>query len=170
MTSRERVKKCLTFSNPDRAPRDLWALPYVISFQKEEYSEVIKEYPLDFETSQLSPGSSDTTVKMLEKKGNYTDDWGSIWYIGEPGVIGEVKKPAIDDWPKLRKFKPPYHLIKNRDISYINKSCEKSDKFMLSDVTARPFERLQFLRGTENLFIDIADDRPEFQKLSLIHI
>jgi len=165
MNSRERVKACLNFKKPDRVPRDLWALPYVISFQKEEYSEVIKEYPLDFETSQLSPGSSDTTVKMLEKKGNYTDDWGSIWYIGEPGVIGEVKKPAIDDWPKLRKFKPPYHLIKNRDISYINKSCEKSDKFMLSDVTARPFERLQFLRGTENLFIDIADDRPEFQKL-----
>ncbi|MHB1253234.1 MAG: uroporphyrinogen decarboxylase family protein [Candidatus Humimicrobiaceae bacterium] len=165
MNSRERVKACLNFKKPDRLPRDLWALPYVISFQKEEYSEVIKEYPLDFETSQLSPGSSDVTVKMLEKKGNYTDDWGSLWYIGEPGVIGEVKKPAIDDWPKLRKFKPPYHLIKNRDISYINKSCEKSDKFMLSDVTSRPFERLQFLRGTENLFIDIADDRPEFQKL-----
>lgn len=165
MTSRERVKKCLTFSNPDRAPRDLWALPYVILFQKEEFNEVIKEYPLDFQTSQLSPGWSDEVVKFTAKKGNYTDDWGSIWYVGEPGVIGEAKKPVIDDWPKLRKFKPPYHLIKNRDISYINKSCEKSDKFMLSDVTARPFERLQFLRGTENLFIDIADDRPEFHKL-----
>jgi len=49
------------------------------------------------------------------------------------------------------------------DDSY--KSCKKSDKFMLSDVTSRPFERLQFLRGTENLFIDIAENRPEFQKL-----
>src|SRR4030043_1185856 len=123
MTSRERVKKCLTFSNPDRAPRDLWALPYVILFQKEEFNEVIKEYPLDFQTSQLSPGWSDEVVKFTAKKGNYTDDWGSIWYVGEPGVIGEAKKPVIDDWPKFRKFKPPYHLIKNRDISYINKSC-----------------------------------------------
>lgn len=119
MNSRERVKACLNFKKPDRVPRDLWALPYVISFQKEEYSEVIKEYPLDFKTSQLSPGLSDVTVKMLEKKGNYTDDWGSLWYIGEPGVIGEVKKPAIDDWPKLRKFKPLYKeycdMIHNAD-------------------------------------------------------
>lgn len=165
MTGRERVKASLTFSNPDRAPRDLWALPHVILFQMAEYNKVVERYPLDFETSQLSPGWSYEVVKNTAQKGSYTDDWGSIWYVGEPGVIGEVKKPAIDDWSKLRKFKPPYHLIKSRNISYINKSCEKSDKFMLSDVTARPFERLQFLRGTENLFIDIAYDRSEFHKL-----
>ena len=39
---------------------------------------------------------------------------------------------------------------RERDLSYVNPLCDESDRFMLSDVTARPFERLQFLRGTRN--------------------
>jgi hypothetical protein len=52
----------------------------------------------------------------------------------------------------------------------VNKSCEESDEFMLPDVTARPFERLQFLRGTEDLFIDIGYGTSEVRKLmEIIH-
>ena len=41
---------------------------------------------------------------------------------------------------------------------------------MLSDLTANIFERLQFLRGTQNLFMDIAYDRTEFYKLlNMVH-
>jgi uroporphyrinogen-III decarboxylase len=41
---------------------------------------------------------------------------------------------------------------------------------MLSDVTARPFERMQFLRGTENLYLDIGYGTAEFQKLlNMVH-
>lgn len=170
MTGRDRVKACLTFNKPDRTPRDLWALPWVTLFEKEKFDEIIKKYPIDFAASQLSPGWSDEVVKKTAQKGNYTDDWGSVWYVGEPGVIGEVKKPAIENWSKLKNFKPPYYLIKNRDIHFINKSYEETDKFVLSDVTARPFERLQFLRGTENLFLDIGYDLPEFYKLlKMVH-
>jgi len=170
MNSRERVKACLNFKKPDRVPRDLWLLPYLILFEKDKYNEVIKEYPVDFETSQLSPGSNDEAVRRVSKKGSYTDEWGSVWFVGEPGIIGEVRKPVLDNWQNLKKFKPPFHLIKERKISYINKYCEKSDKFILSDVTARPFERLQFLRGTQNLFMDIASDKSEFYKLlDIVH-
>ncbi|MHB8280007.1 MAG: uroporphyrinogen decarboxylase family protein [Candidatus Humimicrobiaceae bacterium] len=170
MNSRERVKASLTFKKPDRLPMDIWVWPYITLFKKEEYESLINKYPMDIQISQQTPGCSDEEVKNTAKKGSYTDAWGSIWYVGEPGVIGEVKKPAIDDWSKLRKFKPPYHLIKNRDLAYINSCCEKSSKFVLSDVSARPFEQLQFLRGTENLFLDIAYDRPEFYKLlKIVH-
>jgi hypothetical protein len=48
--------------------------------------------------------------------------------------------------------------------------CDENDQFMLSDVTARPFERLQFLRGTENLFIDIAYGTSELRTLlEIVH-
>lgn len=170
MTGRERVKACLTFNKPDRVPRDLWALPYVTLFDKEKFEKVINKYPMDISASQLSPGWSDEVVKQTAKKGSYTDDWGSVWYVGEPGVIGEVKKPALENWSRLKWFKPPYHLIENRDISYINKLYEETDKFVLSDVTARPFERLQFLRGSQNLFLDIGYNVEEFHKLlKMIH-
>ena len=170
MTGRERVRACLTFNSPDRVPRDLWALPYVSLFQKGDFSNLVESYPLDICTSQISPGWNEKVIRSTASVGYYTDDWGSVWYVGEPGVIGEVKKPILSDWSELKKFNLPWHLIRNRDIDFINKSCEKSEMFMLSDVTARPFERIQFLRGTENTFCDLAYGTKEFQSLlSMVH-
>jgi uroporphyrinogen decarboxylase len=170
LTSRDRVKKALTFSNPDRPPRDIWALPYVSLFRKDELDKLVRDFPMDIGASQLSPGWSDKVVQASATAGHYKDDWGSVWYVGQPGVIGEVKEPVLADWSRLAKFKPPWDLIRKRDLSHANKSCEQSTQFMLSDVTARPFERLQFLRGTENLFIDIASGAPEFRKLlEMVH-
>ena len=170
MNSRERVLACLNFENPDRAPRDLWTLPYTTLFQREEYNSFLKEYPLDIGATQSCPGIDNENENRYRKKGSYKDEWGSVWYVGEPGVVGEVKEPLIDEWSKLKSFKPPYEIIRDRDISFINDTCQKSEKFMLSDVTARPFERLQFLRGTEELYHDLAYGGLELSKLlEMVH-
>ena len=59
MTGRERVIAALEFAEPDRVPRDLWALPYVSLFQPQELEKVLQHYPGDIGRSQRSPGSSD---------------------------------------------------------------------------------------------------------------
>lgn len=170
MTGRERVKAALTFQRPDRAPRDVWALPYVALFEKDQLEDLVARYPMDIAASQLGPGWSDATVALTREPGHYTDDWGSTWHVGEAGVIGEVKEPALPDWSALRSFQPPWHLIRERDLSHVNRCCAESDRFMLSDVTARPFERLQFLRGTQNLFYDIGYGSAELLKLlEMVH-
>ena len=170
MTGRERVIAALTFSGPDRAPRDLWVLPYVSLFQKEALEAVLRRYPSDIGRSELSPGSSDQAIHRFSRAGSYVDEWGSVWQVGEPGVVGEVKGPALADWAELDSFQPPWRLIRHRDTAYVNRSCDESDKFILSDVCARPFERLQFLRGTENVFLDLAYDSAEIRKLlEMVH-
>jgi uroporphyrinogen decarboxylase len=160
----------LTFNNPDRVPRDLWALPYVSLFEQEKFDELVEKYPMDIGASHISPGWDNKVVNAAAKAGRYVGDWGSVWQVGEPGVIGEVVKPVLADWSKLDSYKAPWDLIHKRDLSYANKSCEQSDKFMLSDVTARPFERLQFLRGSQNLYLDIGYGTAEFRKLlEMVH-
>ena len=166
MTARERTKKCLNFTHPDRPPRDLWLLPYVAVHQKNESEALLQRYPMDIQTCKLEPEEN----KLLSNVGRYTDKWGSVWYISEAGFCGEVKEPVLSEWSRLDKFRPPWHLIQSRDFSQINKLCEENDKFMLSDVTARPFERMQFLRGAENIYIDIAYGTAEFRRLlEMIH-
>ena len=86
MTARERIVKCLTFSSPDRVPRDLWTLPAVLLFQGEEYDALLGEYPVDIQRSQVSPGSSDRMNDSIRETGSYRDEWGSTWSVGEPGV------------------------------------------------------------------------------------
>ncbi len=156
--------------SPDRAPRDVWALPYVTLFRQDELEALLAAFPMDIGASQISPGWNQKAVNATRKAGSYRDEWGSVWHFGEPGVIGEVKGPVLENLSALDSFQPPWHLIRQRDLSYVNKMCDASTLFMLSDVTARPFERLQFLRGTENTFIDIAYGTREFRKLlEMIH-
>ena len=160
----------MTFAASDRVPRDLWALPYVSLFRKEDLDAVLQRYPSDIGRSELSPGSSDQDIGRFSEAGSYVDEWGSVWRVGEPGVVGEVKQPALADWSTLKDFQPPWSLIRGRDMDYVNRSCDQSDQFMLSDVCARPFERLQFLRGSENLFLDLAYGSEEIRKLlEMIH-
>ena len=170
MTGRERVKSALTFNSPDRAPRDLWILPYVGLFQKDEFEALVARYPLDIQSCPLSDQAEDLSSVPFAKVGQYTDEWGSVWHVAEAGIIGEVKEPALPDWSKLDTFQPPWQEVRNRDFSYANQFCEETDKFVLSNVAARPFERLQFLRGTENLYIDIGYGTSEFRKLlEMVH-
>jgi uroporphyrinogen decarboxylase len=170
MTGRERVKAALTFNHPDRPPRDLWALPYTSLFRKEEMDRLLADFPLDIAGIQLSPGSSAEDYERYGQAGAYTDEWGSVWNLAEPGVVGEVKVPAIADWSKLNHFQPPWELLRNRDFSFANRAAEDSDRFILSPCVARPFERLQFLRGSEALFYDIAAGPAEFLKLrDMVH-
>ncbi len=170
MTGRERVRAALTHRRPDRVPRDLWALPYVALFRGPELAEVLRAYPPDIACPQLSPGSGDAESGRLAKCGTYTDEWGSVWEVGEPGVIGEVKGPAIEDWSKLATFQPPWDGLRGRDWDGVSRACEASDRFMLSAVCARPFERLQFLRGSENVFMDLAYGEANLSRLlEMVH-
>jgi len=170
MTGRERACATLTFSETDRAPRDLWALPYISLFLKEELDALLARYPMDIGRPELSPGSDDQDIQKLSRAGSYIDDWGSVWHLGEPGIVGEVKEPVLEDLSRLPAYQPPWHTIRNRNWSHVNRLCDESDQFMVSSVCARPFERLQFLRGTENLYIDLAYDSKEFRRLlEMVH-
>lgn len=170
MTGRERMRAALAHQRPDRVPRDLWALPYVSLFRGRELAQVLRAYPPDIACPQLSPGSGDAEAGRLAKCGTYTDEWGSVWEVGEPGVIGEVKRPVVEDWSKLAAFQPPWDALRGRDWDRVNRACDAGDRFMLSGVCARPFERLQFLRGSENVFMDLAYGEANLSRLlEMVH-
>ena len=169
MTGRERVKAALTFNHPDRVPRDLWALPYIGLFRKNELADLLAEFPSDIGGIQLSPGQSNDDMERYGQAGSYTDEWGSVWSLAEPGVVGEVKRPVLADWSALDHFQPPWKEIRGRDLSFANRMAEKSETFILSPCTARPFERLQFLRGTEALYTDIAYGTSELRLIDMVH-
>jgi hypothetical protein len=156
MTSRERVIRALRFENPDRVPRDLWYLPGVEMFRKKELEEVLKKYPTDFTTPKYRYGRSKRAKGTAGLVGEYVDAWGCVWRVAEPGVVGEVKEPPLKEWSALKNYQLPWELLEEADLSEVNKSCAETDKFVKVGTEVRPFERMQFLRGTENLFLDLA--------------
>lgn len=155
LTSRERVIRTLHFEQPDRVPRDLWLLPGVEMFRQHDIDRVLEKYPLDFEEPDFEYGTGNREQGEPNLKGEYTDEWGCVWQVGESGIIGEVKHPPLADLSNLQTYIPPYEVLENADLSRVNKSCYNSEKFILAWTRIRPFERMQFLRGSESLYLDL---------------
>ncbi len=170
MTSRERVMRALKFQNPDRAPFDLWHLAGVGMLRRDELEAVLKRFPSDFGGPRMRYGQARRSKGSPAEVGEYTDEWGCVWSVAEIGVCGEVKRPPLEDWSALATFTPPWEMIDEADFSQVDASCAASDKFMRAGTQIRPFERLQFLRGTENLLMDLAWQPKElFDLIEMIH-
>jgi len=165
MNSRERVVKVLRQEEVDVIPRHLWALPGINMFRKGELDEVLGKYPNDITSPVYKYGQGKKCRGNPSRVGVYVDAWGSVWHVGEDGVIGEVKEFPLAEWTALDTYKLPWELLEEADMSDVNRSCAQSDKFMLASTETRPFERMQFLRGTENLFMDLAYGVREVYKL-----
>lgn len=161
MTSRERVKKALCFDEVDRIPVEN-AFGGAL---QEKYPSDVSGLPYQYPAGK-SWGEPN-------RKGRRMDIWGCIWETGEDGVCGEVKEsPLRDGWGGLKTFRPPFEILEKADLSSVNPACATSEKFMIAkwETMPNPFERMQHLRGTEQLYMDLAEMEPEIYQLrDMVH-
>jgi uroporphyrinogen decarboxylase len=197
MTSRERVRRALTFQGPDRAPRDLWTLGTIPKWHRAELDAVLERFPGDFARAPVSYGRDHRAVELRGEAephtgesepvaigaeharsdamagclvGRYTDEWGSEWELLEPGVCGEVRRPALPDWTSFASFAPPHEVLDGLDVSPSFASYEKTDKFVIAHSSVQPFQRLMALRGFESLMLDLGYERAELlDLLDMVH-
>ncbi len=156
-TSREVVQRCLRFENPERIPVDMWVLPWAETRFPDVLQRVREKHPSDFTFAPDIYNPSSKRQGDAFVVGTYVDEWGCVFENLHDGVIGEVKNPVIDDAADLAACVPPYELLptnpgKARDI--VNRACGETDKFVFASCLPRPWERYQFLRGTEEAMVD----------------
>ena len=155
-TSRELVYDTLSFKNPPRVPRDMWALPWAVTNYKEEYEALVRDFPRDVDTV---PNYLKTpTIESGEpyEPGLFTDMWGCTFLNKLKGVHGEVKTPLVqdEDWADFSKVHIPVELFTS-DTDKINRFCANTDKFVFAGARPQIFEQMQYIRGTEQLYMDI---------------
>ncbi|NLG23915.1 MAG: methyltransferase [Clostridiales bacterium] len=166
MTPRERVVRTLTFQPVDRAPRSPWALPGVLMYRRGEYDRMIARYPADVAGPGVSYAPARRASGTPNDIGTYVDAWGCAFDVLEPGVVGEIKRPLFaDDYAGLDEYQAPWELLEGLSREQVALACAATDRFVLAGTETRPFERMQFLRGTEDLFADLALDEPETYRL-----
>lgn len=166
MDSRTLVRQTLTFSSPPRVPRDLWVLPWAEEHYPRELAQIRARFPVDLVTAPGFRRQAYQTTGDQYAVGTYVDEWGCVFENRQRGVIGEVKDPLVKDWDDLDKVRPPEAAL-TIDREQINAFCSSTDRFVLCGCCPRPFERLQFIRGSENLYMDLGeeaqgDSEPEF--------
>jgi uroporphyrinogen decarboxylase len=86
----------------------------------------------------------------------FVDHWGCKFTNVQRGVIGEIKEALIqgENFEDIDKLRIPVENL-TIDIGKVNEFCANTDKFVLAGACPRPFERLQFLRKTDQLYVDL---------------
>lgn len=168
LSSRERVVRCLTFTGPDRVPRDLWLLLWAEKNQPKATAELRNRYPGDFQTAAYFYPPSSKIKGDPYAAGEYRDEWGCVFHNIQEGIIGEVKNPMVRDLSGWKRVEPPYEQLppdRNKAYEDIRRFYGETKKFVLANACPRPWERYQFLRGTENALTDILTREKEFEAL-----
>ena len=170
MTPRELVKAALRFERTARVPRQLWLLPWARSTYPAEVKSLQRDFPDDILNAPRTLPSLKRAQGDPYAAGTSTDAWGCTFVNLCPGVIGEVKDPLVKDYATdLERMTPPVEWI-GVGFDEVNAFCESTDRFVLGGSDMQPFERMQWLRGTEELLVDLIE-RPKgfFELRDLVH-
>ena len=160
-TSKGIVQKCLTFDYPERIPREMWLLPWAQSKYPEAVEEINRRFPSDFGGVEWYYKPSTVAKGNPYIKGTSTDDWGCEFINLQDGIIGEVREPMITDIADWKNVKPPYAQLPSGSYEIqkfyddVKRLYAKSDKFIKANICPRPWERYQFLRGTQDSLMDV---------------
>ena len=159
MTSRELVYATLEFRNKSgRVPRQMWLLPWAEIHHGDMIKKIQTEFEEDIVTAPVSLKKPTVTKGDPYKVGEYIDDWGCRFSNIHEGIFGEVQEALVQDeeWADVDNIHIPVEWL-DFDVDEVNAFCRNTDKFVLSGHCPRPFEQLQFIRTTQELYMDLMD-------------
>lgn len=140
MNSREIVLRTVRFQGPERLPYDF-----------------PDKYGSDFFWAKMSPSPDDRPRSGV-------DEWGAVWKNLGQTHLGEVKDFPLKTWADFEHLHiPDIHLPQRwKNLEGIREKA--GDKFILADGISI-YERVHFIRGLENTWMDIYDHPDELCNL-----
>ena len=141
MNSRDVVTRTIRFQGSDRLPFDF-----------------PDPYGSDFAWVGMRPSPDDRP-----RNGGY-DEWGALWETFGFSQLGEVKEYPLKDWADFDKL-----VIPDIHAAYrwegLEDSCRNAgDRFILASGISI-YERVHFIRGLENTWIDIHQEPQKLGEL-----
>ncbi len=142
MNSRERVIRTIRFAGADRLPYDL-----------------PEPYGSDFFWTGMSPSPDDRPWGV-----SGVDEWGAYWQNFGFSHLGEVKDFPLKDWQDFGKLAIPDVSDPRRWAGLQNLRGQAGDRFILASGISI-YERVHFIRGLNNTWMDIYDHPAELGQL-----
>jgi len=169
MDSRERYVRALTFQDPDRVPVMHHSIGGAFRVHGRALEELYAKYPGDVLLSPRTRGpfGFHDAPRGRWQNGEITyDDWGCGWRWNTPDHMGQVVHCPLRDWKTLDDFCPPDPMTGEAGVRHMEEVVRQEGHrhFVFVD-GGEVFQRMFFLRGLENLLIDLLEDRPEVYAL-----
>ena len=163
VSGRERVSATLRFQDPGAIPLDIWCLGTAQLKYGDSLKKLLDGHETDF--GRLRCPLDRGFFGEYGKVGYYKDLWGSTWKMLVAGITGEVVDPAVADIERATEFRPPYKQLEQgwlddrQNIAENAKKLRNRGKFIIGG-TVEVFQRMQWVRGSENLYCDLGLREP----------
>jgi hypothetical protein len=170
----ENTLRAIRFERPNHIPMIFWINPACWHhYPKDALFELMSEHSIlfpDFDSQDnvlIEPAPWEQAGKP------YQDTWGCVWETTDDGITGSVTKHPLIDWNLLQNFIPPdpaqtngmaaisWPAIKDKILM-----AKEQGKFGVGSLEhGHAFMRLSYLRGYENLLLDMADGEKKLWQL-----
>lgn len=176
MTERENYLRNASFSGPEWIPCTIVISDATWDQLRGDLEEVLVRHPTffpdfkkgerDFDHWQFAPG--------CRANEDFTDAWGCVWRTAVNGLESVVIKHPLEDWAVLEDYHPPDPLVQgdrgpaNWDAVRKRIEREKAEGRLVQGCLPHGFffMRLQYLRGFENVMVDLASNELRLTRLA----
>ncbi len=157
MDGRERVFRTLERTAPDRLPIFHQLLPGAHLRHGRRLEELLQRYPSDFSDAGYYGDSEYGPAAGV----GHRDAWGAVWTRASDEYKGQVTGHPLADWAALASYRLP-DPAQVGDFTRVIDTIRTNPgrQYLLADGDTL-FQRMFYLRGFENLLIDLAERRPE---------
>jgi len=142
MTPREIVKRTIEFKNPPRMAMTL----------------------LDREGADRDIVNTSMRPSPDSRPSSGRDEWGVLWANVGVSRLGEVQEPALLDWAEFDRLQIPDIRRPSRWQHLESARAAAGDKFLVGSGISI-YERVHFVRGLENTWVDIIQAPDQLRRL-----
>lgn len=142
---------------------------------REEMEQVVLRHPTLFPNYRKGqrPFDRERLHPQRRRGEQWTDNWGCTWQAEVDGITGIVKGHPLADWSALEHFRPPDPATQQalgpidweKTRQHLAAAREQNRLTSGSVEHGFLFLRLTYLRGYENLMMDMATDEPRLRTL-----
>jgi len=163
MNGRERVFRSIEFDSPDRIPHMHSYRYATLERHGDSFLRLLSSYPSDFVQEIPTKASLDTS-----DKGTAVDEWGVTWVKVQDGYLGQPKGHPLESWEAFEEYHIPDPSAGSSLLtsSRPREEIKRDGDLYLCAFGGNLFERLQWLRGMKNVFVDLATGRKELLRLA----
>ncbi len=173
-TVTQNTLRAIRFERPDCIPMVFWINPACWHhYRPEVLFQLMADHPVLF--PDFLPAQTAITEPAPWERADrpYTDAWGCVWQTADDGITGTVTQHPLADWDGLAGLLPPDSAHTN-GMTEIDWSAERRQALdarragkhcSASLEHGHTFQRLSYLRGYENLLLDMADGEVRLKEL-----
>jgi len=167
--------KTIQFDHPEWTPCRVGLMPATWMKYREDLEELVLAHPRVFPGYEKGSRDFDRLDNPLYRPGWHVDCWGTVWENVEPGLDSMAVGYPLEDWSAFDEYVPPDPLKDDLfgsrpDWDQVARSLERTRR--RGDLAVGGglphgfmYMRLFYLRGFENLMLDMAGEDERLWRL-----